>query len=139
MTIYNTLAECIDAHMHPLHTSTFPLPPPRRKSCMKPWPLFILSTSMYLLYHNHSTHLLFISPHLFLSLSLTHTTHTHLRVLARHPAHVLRVQLDRVISQLGLCSSLEVLTANWEVAISLHPPAKCASHDCHMILPQDIT
>ena len=147
MSLKSAKPRCIDTCIHPLHTSTFP--PPGKNPVRNRGFFFTLSTSslhvyMYQLYHHHSTHLPFISPHPpFLSFSLTHThthTYTYLRVLTRHPAHVLWVQLDRVISQLGLCGSLEVLTANWEVTVSLHPPAKCASHECHnLVWSQDIT
>ena len=142
MSLKSAKPRCIDTCIHPLHTSTFPPPgknPVRNPDFFSTWP-------MYLLYHHRSTHLPFISPFptpppISLFLAYTHThTYTHLRVLTRHPAHVLWVQLDRVISQLGLCGSLEVLTANWEVTVSLHPPAKCASHECHnLVWPHHMT
>ena len=50
------------------------------------------------------------------------STTADLRVLAGHATHVLRVKLHRVIAQLGLRSSLQVLASHRKIAVSLHPP-----------------
>jgi hypothetical protein len=49
---------------------------------------------------------------------------TCLGLLRGHPAHVLGVQLYRVVAKLGLGSSLEVMTSDRKVAVPLHPPGK---------------
>lgn len=49
---------------------------------------------------------------------------TNLGLLRGHPAHVLGVQLHRVVAQLGFGSRLEVVAAHRKVTVPLHPPGK---------------
>ena len=48
----------------------------------------------------------------------------YLWVLTCHSAHLLRVQLYRVVAKLGLCRGLEVLATNRKIAVSLYPPGR---------------
>lgn len=48
----------------------------------------------------------------------------YLWVLTCHSAHLLRVQLYRVVAKFGLRRGLEVLATNRKVAVSLHPPGR---------------
>ena len=48
----------------------------------------------------------------------------YLRVLACHPAHLLRVQLHGVVAQLGFGGGLQVLAAHGKIAVSLHPSVR---------------
>ena len=49
---------------------------------------------------------------------------TCLGLFGGHPAHVLGVQLHRVIAQLGFSSRLEVVAAHRKVTVPFHPPGK---------------
>ncbi len=46
----------------------------------------------------------------------------YLRVLTRHPAHVLGIQFHRIVPQLGFGRGFEVLATYGQVAVPLHPP-----------------
>lgn len=50
--------------------------------------------------------------------------HRYLRLLGGHAAHLLRVQLHRVVPQLGFSRRLQVVASHRQVAVSLYPPGR---------------
>ena len=47
--------------------------------------------------------------------------HSYLRLLSSHSTHLLWIQLNWIIPQLGLCHSFEVLGPNGKVGVPLDP------------------
>ncbi len=47
--------------------------------------------------------------------------HPHLRLLHSQVAHVLGIQLDRIVVEFGLGDGLEALAADGQVGVALHP------------------
>lgn len=65
---------------------------------------------------------------------------TCLGLFSGHTAHVLRVQLHRVIAKFGFGSCLEIMAAHRKVTVPLHPPGKrTGSRDEHKAGKPDIS
>ena len=47
-----------------------------------------------------------------------------LGIFAGHATHVLWVQFDGVVAELGTCGGLQILAAYRQVAVPLHPPVE---------------